>query len=50
MEIFNEPLDRSIQLRVRVTQRDRMKRLAADLGMSVSDYIRYCVDKVAQQG
>ena len=50
MEIFNEPLDRSIQLRVSVTQRAQLKELAAALGMSVSDYIRYCIDKVAQQG
>lgn len=39
-----------IRLRVTIGQKETIKKLAEELGMTVSDYIRYCITKTANEG
>ena len=43
---------RQDEIRVKLTtvQKETIKKLADELGMTMSDYVRYCITKVANEG
>ena len=49
MELVKERRDSDIKIRVTKKQREEIQRLAAELGLTMTDYVRYCVNKVANE-
>ena len=50
LELVKERQDREIKIRVTKGQHKVIQELANELGMTMTDYIRYCITKVANEG
>ena len=50
MQLVKDHRDKEIRVKVTTEQLKAIKEQSAELGLTMSDYIRYCLSKVAQQG
>ena len=50
LDLVRERPDQDIKIRVTRGQKKSIQMLARELGMTMADYIRYCITKVANDG
>ena len=50
MQLVKDHRDKEVRVKVTAKQLETIKEQSAELGLTMADYIRYCLSKVEQQG